>query len=123
MRNLIILIVTAATIAACGDQGPEIPTFTGHWEGFVDAEFTVLISASEREGAVTGAGRFVGSPQQGTVAFSVSGVHLHPDVALTLRPSGFADVNFSGTFDGVDRVSGRLDGAGFTDDSLTLTRQ
>lgn len=122
MRTLIILTLTLVFLAACRDQSPELPTFTGHWTGFAETGFNVEITASERGGEVLGGGKFSGG-QQPTVAFSVTGVHLHPDVVLIIRASGFADVNFSGAFDGQDRVSGRLDGAGFENATLTLGRQ
>lgn len=122
MRTLIILTITLVFLAACRDQSPELPTFTGHWAGFAETGFNVEITASERGGEVLGGGKFSGG-QQPTVAFSVTGVHLHPEVVLIIRASGFADVNFSGAFDGQDRVSGRLDGAGFENTTLTLGRQ
>lgn len=121
MRTLIIL-TTLVFLAGCRDQSPELPTFTGHWTGFAETGFNVEITASESGGEVLGGGKFSGG-QQPTVAFSVTGVHLHPDVVLIIRASGFADVNFSGAFDGPDRVSGRLDGAGFENTTLTLGRQ
>jgi hypothetical protein len=122
VRALILLTIMLASLAACRDQGPELPTFTGHWAGFAETGFNVEITASERGGEVVGGGTFSGG-QQPTVAFSVTGVHLHPEVMLIIRASGFADVKFSGVFDGQDRVAGRLDGAGFNNTSLTLGRQ
>lgn len=121
MRTLIILTVTLASLPACRDQSPEQPTFTGRWTGFAETGFNVEITASESRGEVMGAGKFSGGQQP--VAFTVTGVHLHPDVVLIIRASGFADVNFSGAFDGEDRVSGRMDGAGFNNTTLTLGRQ
>lgn len=122
MRTLIILVFTLATMAACGDEGPELPAFTGHWQGFATAGFNVEITARESHREVTGAGKFTGGPQ-GSIAFEVGGLHLHPDVVLTFRAGGFSDVSFFGTFDGVDRIRGRLHGAGFSDDQLTLNRR
>lgn len=122
MRTLIMLTATLLSLTGCRDESPELPTFTGHWTGFAETGFNVEITASESGGEVMGAGKFSGS-QQPTVAFSVTGVHLHPEVVLIIRASGFADVNFSGAFDSRDRVSGRMDGAGFNNIMLTLGRQ
>jgi hypothetical protein len=92
VRTLIILTITLVSLTACRDQSPELPTFTGHWAGFAEAGFNVEITASESSGEVMGAGKFSGA-QQPTVAFSVTGVHPHPDVVLITRASGFADAN------------------------------
>jgi hypothetical protein len=78
------------------------------------------LSLSQTGQSVTGNGSM--SSSGGAVAVSVSGHFANPSFSLTLSAPGYEDSNFSGTLSG-NSITGILNGSGFNQVGMTLTRQ
>jgi len=131
LKTLRVLVVACvlATLAACGDSGttpPPPPTVTGTWTGFFTtaggAPVDVSLLLTESSGQITGSGTFaVGSA--GALAFNITGVHSFPSMSITMTSSGLNDANYAGTVDPAGTtINGTLNGSGFVNQSLTLTK-
>jgi PKD repeat protein len=122
-----VMLTVTDDDGATGNATQEIvvvPSMSGTWQGTFDldgSQVTTNMILTESGGSVSGSGAFQTSG--GSLAFTVTGTHPHPTVALTLMASGFEDTNYSGTFTGNNTVAGALNGSGFNDEPLTINRQ
>jgi hypothetical protein len=119
-----LTLALALLIAACGTEeepeAPAKPVLKGNWGGSVDGvTFTLTLSQSGEN--VSGNGQIQGDGGGG--AISVDGTNVHPNVALTLKSSGYYDINYSSRFQDSKTVYGTVNGSGFTGESLTLTKR
>ncbi len=119
------LLALAVTLAACGESAtePDLPDIGGPWEGPILTRSTIVLLLFDVEGAVSGSG-WIDVPSGTDVNFSeVTGSHNYPNVNLTIRASGYQDIILTGTLSGAGTtITARLNGSGFTNDALTLTR-
>ena len=130
MKALLQTSLLLAMLTACQTyMEPEetVPTATGSWSGMGAAGFTIFeldLSLTEGDfGRITGSGRLT-SPGRPTFNFVVrNGAHGHPDLLVTLATTNFVDVNFSGRFVDIHRVAGMINGSGFNNALVTLTRR
>lgn len=81
-----------------------------------------VVASENEDGEISGSGTYTYAGD--SFAFSLDGIHSHPDVTFTARATGFEDFNFSGQFveDDPDVVRGELNGSGFVNTQLTLRR-
>lgn len=125
-RRLLAVLVIGLTFAACGDDPtePEIPSISGSWAGETSGGgYSVIMTLSgDANGQVSGTGsdEFTG----GTSEITVTGLYSYPIVSLVIASEGYNDINFSGEIsaDGT-RIIGQLNGSGFNNAAITLTRQ
>jgi hypothetical protein len=96
-----------------------IPLATGQWTGS-SLGLTLSLTLTETSGQISGTATLASSSQ--TVALTVTGLHAHPSVSLTLSAAGFEPTNYTGTFSGNDAINGSLSGSGFVNFALNLTR-
>jgi hypothetical protein len=92
----------------------------GRWSGPVDSVATLNLTLSRSGSSVGGSGSLVSTNT--TIPFDVSGTYTAPNFVLTLTAQGYQPLNFTGTASATT-LSGTLDGSGFTNTSVTLTRQ
>lgn len=112
-----ILAVWMVFLAACSDStGARNPSMTGVWDGAL-LTVPVVLTLSERDQQITGSGNGA------SLAFSITGTHVHPNVSLILKATGYGDMNFTGAFNGSREVNGNVQGSGFTGQSLILTKR
>jgi|GEM_PF-2070555 len=134
MRRALLLplaLLLAAALPACDSADPEpqlpppaAPSLSGQWQGNTTVQGSLLtlnLQLVESGGNVNGNGTInLGTP----LAVSATGTYNFPSVAMTIRSSGFADLNFSGTLGADGRsLSGTMQGSGFDNFGITLTRQ
>lgn len=125
VRFLPLLILTLF-LTACGDKGPTEPktppppSASGAWQG-TSGGLVMTLTLSETQQAVSGSGNLTFGSN--ALAVTVQGTHAHPSVGLTLRASGYEDINFQGSFTDSNTMSGTLNGSGFSNQSFTLRRQ
>ena len=118
MRRLLAVAVTLFALG-CGDStGPEL-TVTGVWSGAL-SNSTVTLTLTQDGADITGAGAINGPG--GTAAVTVDGIFAEPNVTLTLTAVGFSPINYSAELDR-ERMVGEMNGSGFSDLAVTLTRQ
>lgn len=123
----VLPLLFALLIAACGGDDAAAPkdiVVTGEWAGRAGAGngvFDIEITMTETEGSVSGTGRFVAAGAV-VAAFTLSGTHTFPEVALTIVATGFQDALFTGSFTGDNTITGQLNGSGFENEPVTVTR-
>lgn len=120
---VLAILITALTLACSDSLGPE-SVVNGTWTGSGSdgsATFTSTVTLNESKGTISGSGNLTGPG--GAVAITVTGTHTGASVSLTLAITGFQPANFTGTVaaDGL-RMNGTLNGSGFQNFVLTLTR-
>ena len=125
----LLALLPLFTMLACGESGvapePEPdPTVTGSWITTSLGSPNLLITMSEQaNGSVIGNGTIEWSAD--TRAFTISsGVHVFPNLSLTLSATGFEDLNLTGhvspTFSST-LISAKLNGSGFDNVSIQLS--
>src|SRR3990167_1645225 len=122
MRSILLAFVL---LVACGDDSePEVveakPSMTGTWKGSAGG-VTFNYTLSQKGTDITGSGQ--GSDCDVSIAETVKGTNVYPNVSLTMSAAGYTDSNFSGRFADTNTLPGKLNGSGFVDSPLTLTRQ
>lgn len=122
MRRSVLLTLVFATLTACdsGPTEPPIPSLTGRWTG-TSGEMAVDITLTETDGSLTGSGNLTWD--SGSLAVTTTGTHAHPNVSMTIRATGYQDIDYTGSMSGDAAISGRLNGSGFTNAGLTLNRR
>jgi hypothetical protein len=120
MRRLLGIVLIAALAACGGDPSEPKLTLSGTWAGLLEAS-TIRLTLSQAGTDVTGAGTVVA----GTTSIplmAVGTVSKGSSFALTVSSPGFSPLNFSGTF-GKTTMTGTINGSGFTNAAVTLTKQ
>ncbi|HEU5303131.1 MAG TPA: hypothetical protein VFU40_00680 [Gemmatimonadales bacterium] len=118
----------ALTLVGCGggdSSGPSnAPEVTGSWSGQVAASngqsATLAITVTETGGNVSGSG----SLTAGTASLSLgaSGTYAPPTLTLTLSAQGFEPMVLTATVEET-RLVGVLNGSGFDNRAITMSRQ
>lgn len=131
-RVILVALMAALAGSACDQVGTGVPeeprAVSGFWAGRVDQGRIELLLAEDSLGNVRGSGALRGTTSASR-AFEIEGVNVFPAISLTLRtgvsPSGFATglINLRATFRGEGILRGRLNGGGFDDERVILSRE
>ena len=131
MRRLppLLAALALAAAAACSDSssGPEPVDLDGRWSGqaTLGTFSTFTLTITEADGQVTASGNIT----QGSASAALTGVGTwaEPSLSLTLSSPGYEPIDFTATYDetsaGEAQLRGRLNGSGFGNTPLTLTRE
>jgi hypothetical protein len=123
MRATVFLLALA--IAACGDGGTDLetPSADGAWRGTLESfPATMRVNITEAaDGTISGSGAIYAGTE--TLSFTLSGTHRHPNVSFDMDFLGFEPAAYSGRFESDDAIRGAIDGSGFTDERVTLSRE
>ncbi|HEX7019106.1 MAG TPA: hypothetical protein VF159_03795 [Gemmatimonadaceae bacterium] len=127
MRRFLSVMVLAGTLGsafACGGGGPAAPvtTLDGTWNGKVGSD-QVSLGLTQADTVVTGTGVLAGNT--GLVQVDVTGSFHAPNFNLTFTAQGFNEViAYTGQLSTTaPQMVGQLNGSGFTQASLTLTKK
>ncbi len=125
MSRLARVLACALLLASCGGgdkTGPTPIEVQGTWQGSLTdgSNATISLTLAETAGTVTGSGNLATSAT--AIAVTVTGTYAEPHVSLTLAAPGFNNTNLSATV-GETSMSGTLNGSGYVNAALTLTRQ
>lgn len=84
---------------------------------------TLTLTLVENSGTVTGAGSLVASNGSNslTLPLAVSGAYSAPTLALTMTSTGYQPIALSVTVSR-DAMSGTMNGSGYTNEAVTLSR-
>lgn len=110
--------------AACGSDatGPESTNVSGTWTGS-SSGITLSVTLSEgSDGSLSGSGNISGGTESFALTVS-SGTHAGSTVSFTMESAGFRDLNYAGTLQSPTSMSGSLNGSGFNNTNLNLTKQ
>ena len=83
-------------------------------------QLALHLTLSESGSNVTGTGSIIGDTT--AVAVTIAGTFVAPTVSLTLSAVGYQPTNYSGPLSG-NIITGTLNGSGFTNYSVSVTRQ
>jgi hypothetical protein len=120
MKIIAPLLLVLLALGCSDSTEPVLPSMAGAWSGNIQGS-SLTFTATENGQVVSGNGHISSGTQ--SVALTVSGTHSHPNVALTVRITGYQDLAFSGTFVSASQVSGRLNGSGFNNEQFVISRQ
>jgi hypothetical protein len=97
-----------------------VASVAGTWVGATAAGQILSISLVENSGVVSGSGSLTGAG--GPFAQTISGVFVAPTLTLTLSSGLHPPFNLQATLAG-STMTGALNGSGFANDAITLTKQ
>ena len=125
MRYLMVALMLLA--AGCGGDDsstePEDPEVEGQWNGPINTDVgsgSLALTLTETDGTVSGTGTL--SVTGDALALTVTGTYAPPNVSLQMTSQGFEPMNLSGEVTD-EEINGTLNGSGFVNIAVTLTRQ
>lgn len=119
-----LLVGITTVVFGCDSSGPDL---TGSWSGTIERTCGPSLTLSLVEsaaGVISGSANLLSPPSCGfgSVNYTVSGEHDHPQVVLVFEPlpGQYAGARFelSGAVSGADSITGAVEG-----DAITLVRQ
>lgn len=129
-RRAFLSFAICLLLAGCGGDGPTDSTpaaktskLDGEWRGKVDGATLYLRLTENTSGTfVVGIGNLSVVPTFLDLRVTSSS-YTHPDLSMVLSSPGYEPLNFRGqrTSDGV--IKGKVNGSGYSDESVTLTRE
>lgn len=126
---LVALLATVTSVLGCGEGaldrgvGPATRSLTGTWEGPL-SDLTMRLVLTETNGNVAGTGTMIQAGQSftlsvtGSVASGTYTLQVSEPTHATLTLTGSVQVAGTAT-----TMTGVANGAGFTDEPVTLTKQ
>ena len=125
MRKFLWVALSAFTLACGGDGGnePSPPDVEGQWNGPINTSTgsgSLALTLNEASGSVTGTGTL--TVPGDALSLTVTGNYATPNVSLQLSSPGFEPMTLGGTV-GDETITGTLNGSGFVNIAVTLTRQ
>lgn len=118
-----VLFVAALGVISCKDSptAPPRATLSGSWDGFIMRVGAVMVvTLTDADGVIAGDGYATGYLNH--VPVTVEGTFEAPNFTLTFNSPGLQPFVYEGTAT-VSRMSGILNGSGFSDDALVLNKQ
>ncbi len=118
--------VLVVSLAGCGGDGgtdPDTSDVAGSWSGTLEGDDgstgTLTLTLSETGGNVTGNGTLTAGSE--SLPLTVSGSYSAPDLTLTLNSPCCDPATLAATIEG-GVMTGQLNGSGFSNLEITLTR-
>ncbi len=129
LRSLVaVALIFVATACSSSETSGPNGRPSGKWTGsLVSGNFTVslnLVMVEDAGGKVTGNG-FISSALSGvtnSTALAVTGTFVAPNLSANLTAPGFNTMNLTGAVKG-DTFNAQLNGSGFNNETMVLTRQ
>jgi hypothetical protein len=125
MRYLLVgmMLLVAGCGGGDGSTEPDEPQVEGQWNGPINTDVgsgSLALTLTETDGTVSGTGTL--SVTGDALALTVTGTYAPPNVSLQMTSEGFEPLNLSGEVD-EEEIDGTLNGSGFVNIAVTLTRQ
>lgn len=118
-----LIAAVAFAFTACSSSTTPATSLpiSGDWVGN-SSGLTLSLKLLDSKGTVTGSGVF--AVDTASLALTVSqGTHVKTNVSLVLSSPGYQDMNFSGVLSSKTQMAGALNGSGFNNFNLNLTKQ
>jgi hypothetical protein len=120
MRRIIFAVLAVALLACGGDStAPKLTDVTGAWTG-TSGGVSMSLTLVQTGTTVTGSGNLTGGTT--AIAVTASGTYAPPNLSLTLQSPGYQPINYAGTLANPDLINGTLNGSGFTNIALPITK-
>ena len=125
MRKFLLSALLATTLACGGGDGngPSTPEAEGQWDGPIntnEGSGTLSLTLNDASGNITGTGTL--TVPGDAYALTITGNYAPPNISLQMTSPGFEPMVLAGTVDD-DGIQGVLNGSGFVNIAVTLTRQ
>ena len=125
MRYLVVglLLLVAGCGGGDGSTEPDDPEVEGQWNGPINTNVgsgSLALTLTETSGTVGGTGTL--SVTGDALALTVTGTYAPPNISLQMTSPGFEPMNLSGEVT-EEEIDGTLNGSGFVNIAVTLTRQ
>jgi hypothetical protein len=125
-RVVPMLVALALAATACKDSSTAPatpPTVSGSWSG-TSQGLTLNLTLSEgADGAVAGSGNLAGDGGGNLALIVRQGTHVDPNLTLILGATGYEDMNFAARLSSTTQMTGTLNGSGFDNYNLNLTKK
>jgi hypothetical protein len=127
MRRLLPISLLSAlflTLSGCGGSdspaAPQAVNPSGGWTS-VNGTARLTMTINSVNGTVSGNGQFT----QGStsIAMSITGTYVPPSISLSMSATGFQTLNFSGAVESPTRMTGTLNGSGFSNTIWIFDKQ
>jgi hypothetical protein len=124
-RPLVVGAALLLSVAACKDDGGPKLSVAGSWQGSVMNPSTGNVfqfnsTLADASGTITGSGTIAGPGLN--CAATIAGTRADASVSMSWTCPGITPVNYSGSLSDNEKISGTLNGSGFTNASLTLNK-
>jgi hypothetical protein len=123
---LCAIVIALVLLPSCTKDNPTAPpplplppSATGSWSGTLTSGGTTGPFALTLSQEIT---RISGSGMLGTISMTVSGEAHCPDVQFTCTAARYAPFVFTGTFTSPTTISGLVNGSGFVNAAVALTK-
>ncbi len=121
-RRAFLSLLLVAAMIGCGSDGPAGPdtvSIQGTWTG-VTSGVNIRMTFAAGSEAVVGNGSFNGPGL--VLPLTINGTRLGVDLNLTLSSPGFEATVFTGTIHSATSITGQLNGSGFVNAPVSLTK-
>jgi hypothetical protein len=130
-RRAFLSFAICLVLAGCGGgDGPAEPTpaaktskLDGTWRGKVDEANLYLMLAESPNGTVVGGLGNLSVVPTFLELRVTSSSYTHPDLSMVLSSPGYEPLNFKGQRVSDNVIKGKVNGSGYSDESVTLTRE
>lgn len=122
LASILLLALVPLFVTACGDDSPTGPaevSIEGTWTGSIEGG-TFTLTLAQQGSDITGSGNI--SATGGSASLNITGTRSGANISLVMTSSGFEDLNYSGTIQNATTINGTLNGSGFQNEPLTLTK-
>jgi hypothetical protein len=128
-RRAFLSFAICLVLAGCGGgDGPTEPAaktskLDGTWRGKVDGANLYLILAESPNGTVVGGFGNISAVPTFLELRVTSSSYMHPGLSMVLSSPGYEPLSFGGQRVSDNVIKGKVNGSGYRDASVTLTRE
>jgi hypothetical protein len=115
----IAFALSLVLLVSCDKSTKPKPSIAGTWSGS-GGGISMTVALTQTATVVSGNGSMSGSG--GALALTAQGTFSEPNFSLTMSATGYQPYNFAGTLNG-NSMTGVMNGSGFNQVGMTLTRQ
>lgn len=122
MRRILVVLLSALTLGCGSDVLGPVTSIDGHWAGIQNGYSISFSLTQDNNTAVTGTVDLGGI--SGFAHGTVTGTFVYPAVDLTISIPTSEPIRYTGTMSATEaRIDAKLNGSGFVDQVLNVTKR